>query len=341
MSSDVAAVEDFAVEENPMSKFNRRQFIASTLALGVVSPSSAFAQSYPSRPITLVTTFAAGSPQDLVLRAMAEVVSADFKQPIVVDNKPGASGGIGMSASVTQRPDGYALNVSNSAGLANLPLMQKLPYDPAKDFDYLMQMASFPIGIAVKADSPFKSWTDLVAQAKANPGKVTYGTPGAGSMANLGMQRLQALAGITLTHVPHKGVMEIIPAVLGDHVALMVTGTEWKPLVDGGQMRLLMMWTDKRLASFANVPTARESGYPFELDVSFGLLAPKGLEPAVAAQVHGAFRKALETASVRTLMEKYNMVPAYLDGPAFKARMASITADMKPVIEQLGLARKD
>jgi tripartite-type tricarboxylate transporter receptor subunit TctC len=271
---------------------------------------------------------------------MAEVVATEFKQPIVVDNKPGAAGGVSMGATVTQKPDGYALNISNSAGLANLPLMQKLAFDPAKDFDYLLQMASFPLGIAIKAESPFKSWSDLMAYAKANPGKVTYGTPGAGSMANLGMQRLQALAGISLTHVPHKGVMEIIPAVLGDHVALMVTGTEWKPLVDAGQMRLLMMWTDKRLASFASVPTAREAGYPFELDVSFGLVAPKGLEASVAARVHDAFKAALDAPSVRELMAKYNIVPAYLDGTAYKARMARIAADMKPVIEKLGLAKK-
>ena len=194
---------------------------------------------------------------------------------MIVDNKPGASGGVALAATVAQKPDGYALNISNSSGLANLPLMQKLAFDPARDFDYLLQMASFPIGIAVKAESPFKTWSDLAAHAKANPGKITYGTPGAGSMANLGMQRLQALAGITLTHVPHKGVMEIIPAVLGDHVALMVTGTEWKPLVEAGQMRLLMMWTDERLPSFVHVPTARENGYPFELDVSSG---PSGAE---------------------------------------------------------------
>lgn len=319
---------------------NRRQLIATALAIGI-APHTALAQSYPSRPITLVTTFAAGSPQDLVIRAIAEVAAAELKQPVAVDNKPGASGGISMGATVTQKPDGYALNISNSAGLANLPLMQKLAFDPAKDFDYLMQMASFPIGIAVKAESPFKTWPDLVAHAKANPGKITYGTPGTGSMANLGMQRLQGLAGITLTHVPHKGVMEIIPAVLGEHVALMVTGTEWKPLVDGGQMRLLMMWTDTRLASFPNVPTARESGYAFDLDVAFGLVAPKGLEPAVAARVHSAFKSALDSAAVQALMAKYNIVPAYRDGPAFKARMASIAADMKPVIEQLGLAKKD
>lgn len=323
-----------------MSSVSRRRILACALAVSLV-PGWAQAQVYPNRPITLITTFASGSPQDLVARAISDHVAADLKQPVVVDNKPGAAGGVAMSAAVTQKPDGYTLCLINSPGIANLPLMQKLPFDPQTDFDFLMQMASFPVGIAVKAESPFKSWDDLVVHAKANPGKVTYGTPGTGSMANLGIQRLQALAGITLTHVPHKGVMEIIPAVLGDHVALMVTGTEWKPLVDAGQMRLLMMWTDRRLPSFANVPTARESGYPFELDVSFGLVAPKGLEPAIAAQLHGAFKTALEAKSLRALLEKYDMVASYLDGAAFKARMINQRAEMKPVIERLGLLKKE
>ena len=324
-----------------MSRFDRRKFIASALALGVASPRFAFAQTYPSRPVMLASTFAAGSSQDLLVRAIAGIVAAELKQPVVVDNKPGAGGGLAMSHTAAQKPDGYALNVAASAGLANLPLMQKLTFDPANDFDYIMQMVSFPIGVVVKAESPFKSWSDLVAYAKANPGKITYGTTGQNSMANLGMQRLQRLAGITLTHVPHKGAMEVIPAVLGDHVMVMVSGVEWKPQVEAGRMRLLMMWTDKRLPAFADAPTAREIGYPFELDVSFGLLAPKGLPPDVAAQVHGAFKAALETGSIRALIEKYDMVPAYLDGATFKARIASIAADMKPIIEQLGLAKKD
>jgi tripartite-type tricarboxylate transporter receptor subunit TctC len=204
-----------------------------------------------------------------------------------------------------------------------------------------MQMASFPIGVVVKIDSPFKSWADLVAYAKANPGKITYGTPGQGSMANFGMQRLQTLAGISLTHVPHKGAMEIIPAVLGNHIMVMASGLEWKPQVDAGQMRALMMWTANRLPAFPNTPTARESGYPFELDVSIGLIAPKGLEPAVAARVHSAFKAALETPAVGALIEKYNMVPSYLDGTAFKARLLGMSAELKPIIEQLGLAKKD
>jgi tripartite-type tricarboxylate transporter receptor subunit TctC len=238
-------------------------------------------------------------------------------------------------------PDGYTLYAATSAAIATLPLTENLAYDPASDLTYIMQMMIFPIGIAVKAESPFKSWADVVAFAKANPGKITYGTTGPASVANLGMQRLQALAGISLTHVPYRGSMEIVPAVLGDHVTLMVSGVEWKPQVDDGKMRLLMMWTDKRLAAFANVPTGREIGYAFDLDVSIGLVAPKGMEAGVQSRVHGAFKTALETPSIRALIEKYDMVPSYLDGPSYKARIAGIAADMKPIIDKLGLARKE
>ncbi len=322
-----------------MPQFNRCRIFAIASVLSIASPQIAYAQAYPSRQVTVVSSFAAGSPQDLILRAITEIVATDFKQPVIVDNKPGA--GVSMGNAVTQKPDGYALNAEASATIVNLPLMQKLAFDPARDFDYIMQIASFPIGIVVKADSSFKSWADLVAHAKTNPGKITYGTPGQGSMANLGMRQLQALSGITLTHVPHKGAMEIIPAVLGDHIMMMVSGLEWKPQVEAGQMRLLMMWSDKRLPAFPNVPTARESGYPFELDVSIGLIAPKGLEPAVAARVHNAFKTALDSPAVSGLIAKYNMVSSYLNGAAYKSRMAAMSTDLKPVIEQLGLARKD
>lgn len=135
-----------------MLLFNRRQIFAIASVLSIASPQTADAQAYPSRSVTLNSSFAAGSPQDLILRAMAEVVAADFKQSVVVDNKLGA--GISMGHGVTQKPDGYTINAEASATIVNLPLMQKLAFDPARDFDYIMQIASFPVGIVVKADGP-------------------------------------------------------------------------------------------------------------------------------------------------------------------------------------------
>ena len=322
-----------------MSQYNKLKLVA--IAVAALSPNLAHAQAYPSKPITVYSTFAPGTPQDLCVRALSEAAAKELGQPIIVDPKAGAAGAVTAATTANQKPDGYAVGITTTPAFATLHQMQKLTYDPDKDLAYILQLVSFPLGIAVKVDSPFKTWADVVAHAKANPGKVTYGTPGTGAIVNLGMLRLQALDGIQLTHVPHQGAGTIISAVLGNHIMLMATGTEWKSQVDAGGMRLLMMWTGERLPSFAKVPTLRESGYPFELDVSFGLFGPNGLDPAITAKLHDAFKKALETPSVRALINQYDMVPAYASGVDFQRRMAKIATDMKPIINQLGLARKD
>lgn len=322
------------------SIISRRHLLACAAVLAC-SPASAIAQAYPDRPITVFSIFGPGSPQDAVVRALCDIVSKDLKQPVVVDPKMGAGGAIGATAMLAQKADGYALSMNVTPAFSTLPLMQKLSYDPGRDFTYIIQLASFPLGIATKAESPFKSWADLVQHAKANPGKVTYGTPGVGSLVNLGMQRLQAAAGISLTHVPHQNPMEIVPAVLGEHVQLMASGTEWKANAEAGKMRVLVTFGEKRLPSFPNVPTLREAGYDFDLDVAFGLVAPKGIDPATAKTLHDAFKRALESATVKPLFEKFDLLPAYATGEAFQTRMAKIGQDFKPLIEQLGLAKKD
>ena len=306
------------------------------LAAALHAP-SASAQTYPNRPITLISVYGPGSPQDLVTRALAEIVAKDLGQSIVVDNKPGS--GVGQSLVFAAKPDGYTI-ATGTSGLILVPLMLTVVYDPFKDFTYIMQAASFPIGIAVKADSPFKSWSDVVAHAKANPGSVTFGTPGAGGIARLGMERIQSQSAIKLTHVPFQGPMTIIPAVLGGHIMLQVTGTEWKPQVDAGQMRLLMTWGAVRNPSYPNVPTLRELGYPFDMDVSFGLIGPKGMDPAVATVLHNAFKKALETPAIGALIAKYDMIPHYATGGDFRTTMLELSTAMKPIVDQLGIGRK-
>jgi len=315
----------------------RRELLASVAALGAGSSQFAFAQSWPNAPISLVSQFPAGTSQDVLLRSIADLVAADLKQSVVTENKPGGFG-TAMSFTATQNPNGYTFGLVTSSTLVILPLIRKLGYDPLNDLTLVMQLATFPLGIAVKADSPFKSWPDVVAHAKTNPGKITFGTNSPDSMANLGMQRLLALAGISLNGVPFRGTMEVMTAVLGDQIDLMVSGVEWKPQVDAGAMRLLMMWTDKRLPAYASTPTARESGYPFDLDVSMALVAPKGLEPSVLSMAHGAFRRALESPSIHTLIEKYDMISSYADGATLKANLVELSADLRPVIDRLGMA---
>jgi len=301
--------------------------------------SDASAQSFPNRPITVNVSFGAGSPQDLVMRAIAEIASKDLGQPIIIDNKPGGAATLAAAVTIAAKPDGYVLATAVST-IVLVPQMQKVAFDPFKDFTYIEQLAAFPVGVTVKADSPFRNWADLIAHAKSNPGVVTYGTPGPGTNVHLGMERVQRHAGIKLTHVPHTGAVALIPAVLGGHIMLQASGMEWKPSVDAGQMRLLIMGTPTRHPSYPDVPTLREQGFPFDIEVPFGLVGPKGMDPVIVARLHDAFKKANETPSVVSLYAKFDIIQRYATGHDFRVLLETIHTDMKPVIQGLGLQPK-
>src|SRR5262245_4593188 len=184
------------------------------LSVSCLLSSAAKAEVFANRPIWVNVSFASGAPQDLVMRAIAEIAFKDLGQPILIDNKPAAAAT--LAAAITAKPDGYTIGTAVST-LVLVPQMQKVAFDPFKDFTYIQQLAAFPIGVTVKTESSFKSWADVIAHAKANPGVVTYGTPGPGTNVHLGMERVQKHAG-KLTHVPHTGAVSLIPAVLGGHI---------------------------------------------------------------------------------------------------------------------------
>jgi tripartite-type tricarboxylate transporter receptor subunit TctC len=309
-----------------------------TVVAGLACGINAYAQNFPSRPITLVSPINAGAPQDVILRAMGEIVGKELGQSVIVENKAGAALTLGpANMAATARPDGYTISAAFST-LVLLPQMQKVAYDPLKDFTYILQIASFPLGVTVKADSPFKAWADVITYAKANPGTVTYGSPGAGTNAHLGMELILKHAGVRMTHVPHQGPMQIISAVLGGHVMLQVSGMEWKPQVDEGSMRLLTMLTAKRYPAFPKVPSITELGYPFDVEVPMGIVGPKGMDPVVVQKLHDAFKKASGDPAIRALYRKFDIGERYANGDDFRNLFASIGTQMRPVIEQLGLA---
>src|ERR1700722_7972746 len=196
---------------------------AATLATMFAVPlSGVSAEPYPSRPITVISPLGPGAPQDAIIRAMAEIVAKDLGQPVIVENRAGAAATLGPAAmAATAKPDGYTVSAVVSTPVL-VPLMQKVAYDPFKDFTYILQVASFPLGVTVKSDSPYKSWADVVAYAKANPGVVTYSTPGAGTNAHLGIELILQHAGVQMTHIPYQDPMPIITAVLGGHMMLQV-----------------------------------------------------------------------------------------------------------------------
>ena len=222
-----------------------------------------------------------------------------------------------------------------------LPLMQQTTWDPEKDFTYIVQLTGYTFGVTTNADSQFKTWKDVVEYAKANPGKITYATPGAGTSLHIGMEQIAAKDGIKLTQVPFKGVAETNAAVLGKHTMLQADSTGWKPLVDSGKLRLLMVWTGQRSPNYPDTPTLQELGYPFVFDSPFGLAGPKGMSPEFVQKLHDAFKAALEDPAVIESMRKYDMFPRYMNPADYTKFAAELIAQEKAAIEALGLARKE
>lgn len=314
--------------------------LTGALAQGPTAAPAA-AQSYPTKPITLIVPWPAGGSTDIVMRALADSAGKVLGQPIVVDNRGGASGTLGPATmAATGKPDGYLIS-QIPITIFRLPLMknQKVSWNPDTDFSYIIHLTGYTFMISTRSQSEFKTWQDVVNYAKANPGKVTYGTPGAGTSLHIGMELIASKAGIQLTHVPFKGDGESRAAALGGHVMLNVGGTGVVSMVDAGQMRALMIWTKDRVKAWPDVPTLRDLGYPWVFDSPFGIAGPKGMDPAVMQKLHDAFRKALDDPAVKTVMDKYFVVPNYADQKGYLEIIKQTTAYEKEALTKIGLAK--
>jgi tripartite-type tricarboxylate transporter receptor subunit TctC len=324
----------------------RRTFVAGSAAAGAVSLVGARARAqgaadFPSRPITFIVPWPAGSGVDLFHRAHCEAASKLLGQPVVVDNKAGGSGTAGPAAmAATAKPDGYTIGQGHT-GLMRLPYMQKLTFEPLKDFTWIMNVSSYTFGVIVRADAPWKTFQEFVADAKANPGKITYTTPGVGTSLHIGMEQIALQAGVKFTHVPTKGGSEGWAAIEGGHIMAQADASGWAPLVDAGKFRLLVLWTDNRLARWPSVPTLAEAGYKFKLDSPFGIIGPKGIEGGVVKKLHDAFKAAMADPKLKDIGEKYFYGFSYMDTASYNKFVAETVVEQRALIEKLGLARKD
>ena len=313
--------------------------LAAAALVGVAT--GAMAQSYPTKPITMVVPWPAGGSTDVAMRALSEGAAKHLGQPIVIDNKAGASGTLGPAAmAATAKPDGYTI-AQMPITVMRLPLMQKVSFDAEKSFTYIVHLTGYTFGITTKADSPYKTWQDVVEFAKANPGKVTYATPGAGTSLHIGMEQIADAAGIKLTQVPFKGGAETGAAVLGGHTTLQADSTGWKPLVEAGQLRLLAIWTANRSKVWPEVPTLKELGYPFVFDSPFGIAGPKGMDPKIVQILHDAFKKSLEDPAVIATLERYDMVPRYLSTDDYNQAVKDVIAQETAALGKIGLLKKE
>lgn len=299
----------------------------------------ASAQEYPVRPITLIVPFTAGGPTDVAMRAISEAAAKHLGQPIIVDNKAGGSGTVGPATmAASAKPDGYTLS-QIPATVFTLPMMQETTWS-VDDFSYIVQVSGYVFAIYGGTGTPFKTWKELIAYAKQNPGGVTYGSAGSIGAPRFGMELIAERDGIKFTHVPFKGSAEVAAAVAGGHVMLGASSLEAKPLAEAGKVRYLNVWTEKRIAALPEIPTLHELGYPFTFDGSFGIAGPKGMDPKIVAKIHDAFKKALEEPAVIDALARYDMVPSYKSTADYKASIAEWTTMQTALLKRLGLLKK-
>lgn len=324
-----------------MSTGITRRLAIAALAASWGSP--ALAQSFPSKPITLISVFAAGGPSDIYLRGLADKAKDVFGVPVVVENKLGGAGTVGPATmAATARPDGYTISYVG-AGIFTVPHMQKASFDPAKDFTYIIGLSGFRILVTVKTDARWKSWADVAAEAREKPGTITYSTPGPGSATHLAFESAAYPLGLKFTHVPFRGAAEQVTAMLGGHVDLAATGGNVFPLIDGGQARPLLWLTREPSPRYPDVPGVRQLGVESQLDLEFpfGLAGPKGMDPAVVKVLHDGFKKVMEQPEHAALLKTLDQPNRYMSSADFTAFAKAQIEAYGIALGRLGIAKKE
>ncbi len=310
-----------------------------------LSVTGGFAKSdYPNKPITLVCQFAAGGSTDLIGRALATVASKYLGQPVVVENKPGASGTIGTHYVLTSKPDGYTLLTTSSGNFTSTPLTQQVPYDPIKDVKHIFNVSEHAIVFVVNADSPWKTVEEFAAYVKQNPGKLHYGQNSPGGATHMAMEMFRKAAKLDMKMIPYgSGGAEVVAALLGKHVDCAVFHPqEVGEHIKQGKLRALTVFSNKRLVSFPDIPTAKEKGYKVVLTVPKGISGPAKLPSDVVKKLHDAFKQAMNDPEFIEITKKIgeNEYLSYMSGPEISKYLNEMYYDMEPLIKELGLYKK-
>jgi tripartite-type tricarboxylate transporter receptor subunit TctC len=290
-----------------------RRFLRHTFALLLALPAAwAAAQDYPTKPVTIVVPFPAGGALDTVARGLAEQMRTDLGQPVIVDNRAGAGGTVGSGTVARAAPDGYTILLGSVATHAIAAgLYPKLPYDPIGDFAPITQLTGSPLVLAASPQFKAANVTELVAAAKAQPGKINYASTGNGTAVHIAGEAFRKAAGIDVLHVPYKGGPQATTALLAGESSYMLANPQLVlSFIQAGKLKALAVTGASRLEALPNVPTLKEAGVPgVEVTTWFGLWAPKGTPQLVIERLNAAARKALATAEVKRQLD------AQGDGP--------------------------
>lgn len=318
---------------------DRRQFLLGSLGaaaatLGVAPRASAAA--YPERSITFICPWPAGGTADLTMRALCTAASRQLGQTIILENRAGASGMLGLKAMVSAKPDGYTIG-QIPVSVTRFSQLGTVQIDPLKDLSYIARTSGQTFGIAVRAESPYKTLRDLVAAAKAKPGQVTYASAGIGGATHVGMEEFAHAAGAQFNHIPYKGGAPAMQDLLGGQVEALADSSAWAPHVKAGKLRLLATWGARRTQDFPEVPTLREQGFDVVVDAPNGVGAPRGLDPAIERRLREAFKAATASPEFTAACDKIDAPVMYLDGPEYAQYMGQTLQREAQLIERLKL----
>jgi tripartite-type tricarboxylate transporter receptor subunit TctC len=275
------------------------------LSLMLLTSPVCSADIFPSKAINVWVAYGAGSGTDISQRAIANIASKALGQPIIVSNVAGGAGALALGRLKVEKPDGYTLATSSTGSFSRIPLLQPVPFnakEPLKEFTPIIGYSSYVHALAVRADSPWKTFEDFITYAKANPGKIRYSTSGVGLGQHLAMEYIAMKENIKWTHVPFQTSPQAVAALLGGHVEALSQTPEWKEHVDAGALRLLVCWNENRMPFYPDVPTVKEKGYDFTTEAKIVIWAPANTPQEVTGKLGKAFRQATETEEVKKLL---------------------------------------
>ncbi len=306
-------------------------------------PAMSFGQAFPNHPIRFIVPFPAGGPSDIISRVLVAKMSTLLGQPVVVENHAGAGGLTGVAYVARSAPDGYTIAIAPSSSLAmNVTLRDDMPFNPLKDLALLTQIVSVPELLVVNENVPAKSLPELIALAKAQPGKLTFASTGLGGMPHMAMELLEQTAGIKLVHAPYTGAAPAVNDLLGGHVDLMFADVPvLLGAIQSGKVRALAIGSKTRVDSVPTVPTTAELGMPqVEADNWYGMVAPAATPPAVLARLYGAASEALHSNEVKEKLAAQGVIAVGNPSKEFAAYVASEIERWGKVIKATGIKIK-
>jgi len=315
-------------------------FGAAQAASQDATPASTATGGYPARPIRLIVPFPPGGSTDILARALGEKLAQGLAQPVVIDNRPGAGGSIGAEAVARAAADGYTLMMGHLGTLAVNPAIYKnLPYDPVKSFAPVSLMAIVPSVLVVNPSLPVASAGELVAYAKAHPGKLTYGSAGNGSTSHLTTEYFKLITGTDILHVPYKGVGPMLTDLVSGQLSMGLNGAPAVMAhVNAGRLRALAVTSLKRLQALPQVPTLDEAGVRgFDASGWYGVVAPAGTPQAIVARLNAEIGRAMQTPELRSRLDSEGALPAPGTPEAFAAFIRAEIARWAEVLKRAGV----